>query len=332
MSESERIAGFWRWWQQRAGTIADAVETGAVAEFTDEISAQVDTVNPELQWELAPGNAARHALVVSSGGDPDLRPLAERWFRAAPPADATWEYRPARAADPSTLDKTLGFGPHDLELGLAELAISIDDDRQLVDVSVYHPLFAELPDEPRTRIAFLVLGWLLGEDGVERWIGGIEAVTERPADALPAEALPEIIDGIAERNPDDQWSILQGQAEDGTVLLVTARRPLKWIDYPLYDQHIAVSLGYADRNPAGLPEPDALEALRAAEDELLAILGDTVVLAAVATVDGIRTFHLYADGQNPTARDRASRWVEATQGAHVEVTADPGWNAVSRYA
>nr|WP_225955195.1 DUF695 domain-containing protein [Kibdelosporangium phytohabitans] len=126
--------------------------------------------------------------------------------------------------------------------------------------------------------------------------------------------------------------MLEGRGEDGSVLLVTARRPLKWIDYPLFDQHIGVTLGYTEQHPAGLPSPEALTWLREAEDELTGILGDSAVLAAVATVNGQRTFHLYADSQDRTARDRASKWTEATHGARVEVYTDPGWRTVSRFA
>jgi Family of unknown function (DUF695) len=332
VSEGNRITTFWRWWQQHSAPIAEAIEAGTAADLGTEISIQVGALHPSLQWELTPGHASRHALVVTSGGTPELRPLAERWFQAAPPADDTWEYHPSRVADPSAVSMKLEFGPHVLDLSQAEVGISIDDERQLVDVSVYHSAFDEMTQDARGQVTYLILDWLLGEDGVERWVGEIESRTQRPDDALPMDALAETIEALARRNPEGEWVLLEGRASDGSVLLVTARRPLKWIDYPLLDQHIAVSVSYSERNPAGLPEPGALARLRATEDELLAALGDSAVLAAVETVNGTRTFHLYADSQDATARERATRWADATRGAQIEIAADPGWGAVRPYA
>jgi hypothetical protein len=39
-------------------------------------------------------------------------------------------------------------------------------------------------------LAFLTLGWLLGEDGVERWVGEVEVHPREPKGTVPAEALP----------------------------------------------------------------------------------------------------------------------------------------------
>ena len=98
MSEAERIAAFWDWWRRHAASIAATIDAGNANDLDSELSPRVHALDPDLQWELTPGRSARHALVVSSGGSAELRPLAERWARAAPPG-ATWEYYPARIAD-----------------------------------------------------------------------------------------------------------------------------------------------------------------------------------------------------------------------------------------
>jgi hypothetical protein len=334
MTENERIAEFWGWWRRHSRGIAEAIEARTVRDLAEDIGAQVHRLHPKMEWELAPGGSAKHALVITSGGTPELRPLAERCVRGGPPADEIWEYHPARVPSPSIEDVTLEYGPHTLRVSGTEASIAIDQQRQLLDVSVYHPLFKEMPEGSRNQVTYLFLDWLLGEDGVERWLGGIESVTERPADALPVTAIPETAEALARRNAhkDDEWALLQGQADDGSIVLVTARRPLKWIDHPLLDQHIAVSLEYAERNPVGLPEPEALERLRAAEDELVAAVGPHALLAAVQTVEGTRTLHLYADSQDAVARERAERWVATTAGARIDVTPDPGWRAVRQFA
>ena len=54
-----------------------------------------------------PGRSAAHALVVTAAGDAELRPLAHRWARAAPPADLLWEFHPSRPANPQAAELTL---------------------------------------------------------------------------------------------------------------------------------------------------------------------------------------------------------------------------------
>jgi hypothetical protein len=114
--------------------------------------------------------------------------------------------------------------------------------------------------------------------------------------------------------------------------LATPRWPLKWIDHPLLDQYVAVSVEYAEQNPAGLPEPATLERLRAYEDELVAAVGEEALLAIVETSAGTRTFHLYADSATPIASERARSWASRTPGAHAGVSLDPGWRAVRRFS
>jgi hypothetical protein len=223
------------------------------------------------------------------------------------------------------------FGPHTLELGETRVGIHIDDDREVVDVQLHHPVFAEMPEEARSQVTFLVLDWLLGEDGVERWLGHIESVADAPTDSLPADALVEIVDGLAARREEIRWALLEGE-RDGAVVLVSARRPLKWIEQPLFDQHIAIEFPYTERNPAGLPERPALERLRSAEDDLLADLGDAAILAAHETTNGLRTFHFYADSQDPSASECIAKWATQHPTVNVRITADPGWTAVRPFA
>ena len=77
----------------------DAVDDGrtddpAIRELLDRIA------ELGLACEMGPGVQARHALCVSANGDPALRKLAYRWYDAAPPADAAFEFHPARIAAP----------------------------------------------------------------------------------------------------------------------------------------------------------------------------------------------------------------------------------------
>ena len=68
---------------------------------------------------------------------------------------------------------------------------SWNETRQLLDVRLWHPRFAEVDEQTRMQAAFLYLDHLLGEDDVERWIGAIELL-DAPADGrTPTELKAE---------------------------------------------------------------------------------------------------------------------------------------------
>ena len=96
-TSAEGIAEFWGWWPAARGRIQAAIEGGGFDDaLVEEIAARVSAINPELDWELAPGAKARHAFCLSGKGNPELRRITEQWLRAAPAIDQTWEYHPAR--------------------------------------------------------------------------------------------------------------------------------------------------------------------------------------------------------------------------------------------
>jgi hypothetical protein len=125
--------------------------------------------------ELASGTprGSAHALCVTPEGRPELRSVTERWVRAGPAADAVWEYHPARPA----LAATLGIEGRRLVTGQARLHLHVDEDRQVLDVGVHHPLLRKLHKPTRTTVAFL-LDWLLGRGrGAEPcWLNSVSAV------------------------------------------------------------------------------------------------------------------------------------------------------------
>jgi hypothetical protein len=323
---------FWEWWVSEGRPQADRGTSGAGwGSFADEIADRLEEIDPELQWETGPGIVARHGLTITSGGVSDLRPLAERIFRGAPPADETWQYFPARQADQNGLRSKLEIAETDVDLSLARVAITLDAGRLKANVSVYHPDFGAMPEKSSRQVTFLLLDWLLGEDGVERWLGAVETVTARPADALPTDALPETVLALAARTGPDQWALLEGESE-GKPLMVLARRPLKWIDNPLLDQHLAVGLPFEEKSDSGYAEGETLDRLRGFEERLTTELSERALLVVVETRDGMRTLHLYADhtdsGIAPLAEQVAATW----PGARVKLELDPGWRHVSAFS
>jgi hypothetical protein len=185
-----RIHRFWTWWTQARLRAETAVQTGQWGALVDDIISHVQAIDAGLAWHFSPGQQARHALCVTPQGDPALRPVTERWLRAGPPADRTWEYHPARPATPEALIATLEIGGHRLHPGAARLHLSIDEQRQVIDVGFYHPAFRKLPEPLRWRVAFLTLDCLLGEDGVAAWVGGIDLHSKEPPGTVAETRCP----------------------------------------------------------------------------------------------------------------------------------------------
>nr|BFE83070.1 hypothetical protein GCM10020093_056710 [Planobispora longispora] len=199
----------------------------------------------------------------------------------------------------------------------------------------HHPIFGAIDEETRTEATLLALDWLLGEDDVARWVGEISAVEFPPIDAVPAVHLPSVVADLASEFQDEQWALLEGETGNGSRLIATTRYPLRSVDYPLFDQHIAITLPYLNRDPDGLPTGPSLEALRDFEERLagrISKLSGAAVLAAHMSAEGQRVLHVYADPAGEAAihaKELIISWEEGRP--RVDVAADPGWTAVAPF-
>jgi hypothetical protein len=167
----EGIAAFWRWWPTAAPRIAASIAAGADASIAEEISRAVHAIDGRLAWELSAGVEAEHAFVVSPDGNPEARPTARAWLASAVPADAAWEFHASRQPGPLGI---LGIGGEQIPLESMRAIAGWDEVRELVNIRLWHPALASLPDDARMQVAYLFLDNLLGEEGVERWVGTID--------------------------------------------------------------------------------------------------------------------------------------------------------------
>jgi hypothetical protein len=325
---SDPIEGFWQWWEAAGQHAAEAgLSSGVLEGFTAQISARVNAIHKDLAWELARGRSADHALIVTAAGIPDLRRIAEQWYQRSPAVSTTWEYHPARQADPDALANILQFAGHQLKLKELTFDLRVDNDRQMIEAVVFHPLFAQMPVGARDQAGMLAVDWALGEDGVTRWIGGFKTSVTRPAAGVPADGLIETVEALASRASQPSYVLMTGEKQ-GALVVASLKVPAKWIDHPLMDQHITVALPYAHDKPTGVPTPESLEQLRQMEDELAERLPSHARLVGHETTRGVRTLHLYADSDDRTltelVRSAVSRWPRAV----VKESMDPGWRAI----
>ena len=321
------IADFWKWWvtanQAFARTFTERLPLEN--DLIEALSAKVAAIEPSLDWEFGAGVESEHQLCLSGKGDPVMRLVAERWLASAPPGDATWEYHASRQPS-EAVDMTLTIGGHEVSFGLITFAVARDASRELLDLEGWHPAFSRIEEaELRMRILFLSLDQLLGEDGVERWIGSIEAATEPPEEAISFGELRDAVASLKGEATQQQWAVLRGE-RDGKPVFVTTNLALKRIDHLLLDMHLTVALPLREPTEAGLTSDAEAGLLNALEDELTAALGEHGALLGRETTDGRRVIH-YRVMEGGPASSIVYRWARAhgDRAPDVQVAMDPRW-------
>ena len=325
------IARFWQWWaSEGAARFDSAVDTGQWGDLPDVMSTHLAAVHPDLAWDTGPGRAARSLLTVSSEGNAALRRIAEQWLRAAPPADESWEFAAARQPVSGIGDNEIEIDGYRLHLGDVRFRITADSERERLDIAVHHPHFSEMTDKSPLRASFLVLDWVLGEDGVERWVGDVETTGIGGTATASASDLEAAVNEMAAQARHEKWVLMAGTTRGGERIVVSARRPLHWLDHPIFDLHTEVRLAYEDKREDGLPTVASLDLLRGIEDDISAALGIRGILVAHETVAGTRLLHYYSDSEDQNGRDTIETAARVAGGV-TRHDADPGWKQVRQF-
>jgi hypothetical protein len=326
------IARFWAWWtDEGARDVTAAIAERDPGRVQQRLSEAVAEVHEGLAWELAAGSQAQHLLVLSPDGDPDLRPIAHRWLRSAPPADGVWEYAAARQAVPDPEEIVLGMG--EVELAFRDIRVAARREGTRVDVVVHHPAFAHVEEQVRKQAAYLALDAALGEDDVEAWVGEVGASSVPPLESFGLKGLRAVVrdlrDDFTDVDGRPQWVVLEAEGDDGPVLAMT-QVPLSPVTAPHLDTHVAVLVPYTDLTERGYPGPGSLEPLRALEDHLAARVGASGRIVAHQSHRGMRVLHIYVDSKTPAVEQMRAAVNAWDQGRiRVQVTADPGWHNVA---
>lgn len=190
--------------------------------------------------------------------------------------------------------------------------------------------YSRIYRSPAAASDFLLLGWLLGEDDVERWLGQVEALETAPEGSTEGNGLLRAVQSIADQQNPDQWTLSHREDANGTPGLASFRRAQRWIDHSTLDLHHAISAAFEAQHN-GLPaDAAALDSLRRLEDELESLLGSRGLLVGHETTSGLRTFHVYTDGEDQNVAAGLADWARARHLA-IEPTPDPAWRRVRQF-
>jgi Family of unknown function (DUF695) len=325
----QEISRFWERWPSFRSR-AERARHGELDDLGRQLDTAVAYIDPRLCWELGKATSG-WLLVVTANGDPEVRSTAERWLQAAPHPDPGWRFCCFRPADPGALSGKLQLGGRAVDLAEIRFRIDRDFDQARIHVTVCHPEFAALDEDARLQAVFMALDRTLGEDQVLRWIGDIDTSASSGAGAVPADLVTEVA-GLAKAYAVPKSVTLNDVAADGLPVVTRTTVPIRSIDFPLYDEHVAISVGYASAGSDGLPGLSTLTRLQQFEDALMAQADGQAVLAGHETHDHRRVIHLYDDPVSDTAQcleGSLPAWLEGPVNA--KVTLDPGWDEISHF-
>jgi hypothetical protein len=324
------VARFWGRWPSFRSQVERARRT-ELDNLGRQLDSAVEMIDPRLCWELGKATSG-WLLVVTANGDPRARSTAARWLQAAPAPDPGWRFYCYRPADSGALSGKLQLGDRALDLADIRFKLDRDFDQARIHVTVCHPEFAVLDEDARLQAVFMALDRTLGEDEVLRWIGDIDTSTSSGADAATAARLAAEVAGLASAYTAPKPVTLRDIAADGLPVITRTIVPMRPVDFPLYDQHVAITAGYAPGGADRLPEPSAQTRLQQFEDVLLAQLAGKAVLAGHETHDQRRVFHLYTDPGTDTTEHLGASLPPWRDGpVSVKVTVDPGWDEISHF-
>lgn len=190
-----RVREFWSWYTEVAPRFSETIAAGGCDTLTTEIGANVNELADGLAWEFGPGaGGGGHSLTVSGEGNIHRQLLAIYWLESAPSLPG-WTFYPARQAI-SIKGFRIDFGSNQFDPMELLFAAVVNPDKQNLDITVWHPLFGNMPEKERWTVLFLFLDMVLGEYGTQQWIGKITFAAERPVDAIPVDELPPLLERV----------------------------------------------------------------------------------------------------------------------------------------
>lgn len=188
----QRVGRFWDWYASVAQRFYTTIESGKCPELGEETSKSIDEILGSFAWVFGPGSKPKeHSLTLSGEGDRHKQLLSRYWLECAPKLDG-WTFYPAR--QPGTVEGW-GLKIHDEDFRPIEfwLTPEVNEENQIVNLTVWHPLFAKLNDDQKWRVLFIVLDEALGEYGVQQWIGKIDMAADKLARSIPIKELRPFI-------------------------------------------------------------------------------------------------------------------------------------------
>ncbi len=221
---------------------------------------------------------------------------------------------------------------HVVPLADMRFTVTVDPNRELMNVISFHPAFGAMPEDMRGMTTFVTLDRILGEDTVERWLGGIRTSIVPLEKGGPFAMLIEAVGLLASGATGERYTILEGQTPDGQPMFATINLALKRIDHLACDTHVVVDVALESPTPEGMPTDEESEALNDIEDELEEMITGEAVYFGRETMRGRRALHWFVAPDHPI-RPQLEAWAAGHPERDVRLTwnPDPLWETAARF-
>ena len=231
----QRVEAFWTWYASVAERFYQSIEDKHCPDLADEVSAKVDEFLPSMAWVFGPGPDRKgHSFTLSGEGVLARQILAAHWLSRAPEIPG-WIFYASRQPEDEARDFSLKMG--ELTFRPIEFWVTpeIDEERERVDITVWHPLADKAEKRMCETALFLMLDEIFGELGTGRWIGYIEYSQNKLGASMPVNELREFVDQAAKQRG---WKIL-APGENATAYEIPRE---KHSDAPRFDTVSGMSL------------------------------------------------------------------------------------------
>jgi hypothetical protein len=307
------VAEFWRWWARSRDRLTRQARNGELAAVREVLAPRIAELDRSIPFELAATAGKSCELVFGYHGSLAVRRRLAR-LQAIAPDDRDWQFSVGRGkSDRAVIDGI------DLDVAHASFLAEEVLGGAMLDVTLHHPKFTELPADQKAIAAHLLLVSALGEDEVERWIRAIHA-TKVPGEAMrPLGSFAEEIERRCRSRGD--LAVIMLRDENVAPVLVTVFTTVKPLDALACDHHLQLICRSSSDGGA------SVEWLQQRESELLERLRDKGVRVARELGPERRIVHLYVSVEG---RDIVRKWStqspQASVVAAIDVAADPEWN------
>lgn len=207
------IADWWKEFESRTEDLGALFSQKQEWDLPAWMHQHLNAISPHLMWEFGPGILGGHRLVITPECERALRPLVIEVLAAAPKI-AGWEFYGYRLAESFEIAEMTVDGRGGGRLAEMRFVLSPGDFNR---IDVRCCVGKDYPEDLMRPTGFVAIETLLGEELLDRWIGGIDY--ER-ADPFPPEACHgrdllararNVVDGLTHALPSAPWI---GRAEE----------------------------------------------------------------------------------------------------------------------
>lgn len=284
------VTAFWEWFASNSERFYDTIENKKCSDLADEVSAAVDRWLPGMAWVFGPGeNGVGHSLTISGEGVLTEQ-FAARYCVARAPSLTNWSFYAARQPSRKVYGCCIETDQGRFKSEELWLAAYVNEQDEMIDIEVWHPLFNKMEQGQRYVVTYLVLDEVLGEFGTGNWIREVTFGAGRLKDAFPIWELREFVGRLESEKmwkktpPTERYCTWKAEAREGypraDIYVGSTQNFGLMCDYadaegPIENpiKGLGVDLVFVSFPIASLPEGEEVAYRGKIEDEVIEALG-----------------------------------------------------------